>query len=212
MLRTWAPWAGARLFAEGFLYLTWPMWRAARRDHAARCRSAHGCSTRCCTASPAVEHEEVDEQAIEEEIRTIVGEGHREGLLEDEAREMIEGVIDLGDAYVSQIMTPRTDMHMIHVEAPWDEMLAEVIESGHTRIPVFDKTRDDIVGILYSKDLLPETRHGRPQLAHAAARARAQAAVRARDQGGRRPAARCSSSFARTSPWCSTSTAASRAW
>ena len=84
----------------------------------------------------------------------------RQGLLEDEAREMIEGVIDLGDAYVSQIMTPRTDMHMLQVDLPWDELMADVIESGHTRIPVYDKTRDDIVGLLYSKDLLPELATG----------------------------------------------------
>ncbi len=161
MLRTWAPWAGARLFAEGFLYFTWPVWRALAAmtlplSTGARLVDAllHRIAGR--------KHEEIDEQAIEDEIRTIVGEGHREGLLEDEAREMIEGVIDLGDAYVSQIMTPRTDMHMIHVDAPWDGMLAEVIESGHTRIPVYDKTRDDIVGILYSKDLLPEVATGDP--------------------------------------------------
>src|SRR5262245_51690896 len=161
MLRTWAPWAGARLFAEGFLYYTWPLWRTLAAltlplSTGARLLDAllHRVAGR--------KHEDVDEQAIEDEIRTIVGEGHREGLLEDEAREMIEGVIDLGDAYVSQIMTPRTDMHMIHVDAPWDEMLAEVIESGHTRTPVYDKTRDDIVGILYSKDLLPEVATGDP--------------------------------------------------
>jgi CBS domain containing-hemolysin-like protein len=161
ILRTWAPWAGARLFAEGFLYRTWPLWRAVAAltlplSVGARLLDAilHRIVGR--------KHEELDEQAIEEEIRTIVGEGHREGLLEDEAREMIEGVIDLGDAYVSQIMTPRTDMHMIHVETPWDQMLSEVIESGHTRIPVYDRTRDDIVGLLYSKDLLPELATGDP--------------------------------------------------
>ncbi|HMP05546.1 MAG TPA: hemolysin family protein [Lacipirellulaceae bacterium] len=159
MLRTWAPWAGARLFAEGFLCRTWPMWKTlstlivplalgARLLDAVLHRLAGRQSVNA------------DEQAIEEEIRTIVGEGHREGLLEDEAREMIEGVIDLGDAFVSQIMTPRTDMNMLHVDAPWDQMLAEVIESGHTRIPVYDKTRDDIVGMLYSKDLLPELATG----------------------------------------------------
>ena len=97
-----------------------------------------------------------DEESIEEEIRTIVSEGHREGLLEEEAREMIEGVIELGDAVVSHIMTPRTDIHMVQVNTPWDEVVESVIESGHTRVPVYDKTRDDIVGILYSKDLLPE--------------------------------------------------------
>lgn len=159
MVRTWTPWAGARLFAEGFLFRTWPMWRGLSAVTLPLVWGA--------LAFDAILHrmagrepQEVDEQAIEEEIRTIVSEGHRGGLLENEAREMIEGVIDLGDAYVSQIMTPRTDMHMVQVDLPWDELLAEVIESGHTRIPVYDKTRDDIVGLLYSKDLLPELATG----------------------------------------------------
>ncbi|MEM9658506.1 MAG: hemolysin family protein, partial [Planctomycetota bacterium] len=104
--------------------------------------------------------EQVDEQDIEEEIRTIVSEGHRGGVLEEDAREMIEGVIELGEADVAHIMTPRTDMHMVHVDLPWDELVADVIDAGHTRIPVFDATRDDIVGILYSKDLIPELATG----------------------------------------------------
>lgn len=158
-VRTWAPWVGARLFAEGFLYRTWPLWRALS---AVTLPLVWGAQLFDAILHRAVgrEPQEVDEQAIEEEIRTIVSEGHRGGLLEDEAREMIEGVIDLGDAYVSQIMTPRTDMHMLQVDLPWDELMAEVIESGHTRIPVYDKTRDDIVGLLYSKDLLPELATG----------------------------------------------------
>ena len=55
------------------------------------------------------------------DIRTIVTEGHREGLLEEDAREMIEGVIELGDVDVSQIMTPRTDMISMPAAASWDE-------------------------------------------------------------------------------------------
>lgn len=158
-VRTWAPWVGARLFAEGFLYQTWPFWRALS---AVMLPLVWGAQMLDAILHRVVgrEPQEVDEQAIEEEIRTIVSEGHRGGLLEDEAREMIEGVIDLGDAYVSQIMTPRTDMHMVQVDLPWDELLSEVIESGHTRIPMYDKTRDDIVGLLYSKDLLPELATG----------------------------------------------------
>jgi CBS domain containing-hemolysin-like protein len=159
IVRTWAPWAGARLFAEGFLYRTWPMWRAISAFTLPLVWGAQALDA-ILHRIAGREPQEVDEQAIEEEIRTIVSEGHRGGLLENEAREMIEGVIDLGDAYVSQIMTPRTDMHMVQVDLPWDELLAEVIESGHTRIPVYDKTRDDIVGLLYSKDLLPELATG----------------------------------------------------
>jgi CBS domain containing-hemolysin-like protein len=161
IVRTWAPWAGDRIFAEGFLYFTWPMWRtlaAAALPLAWGARLLDALLHRMVGRAP----QDVDEQAIEEEIRSIVGEGHREGLLEDEAREMIEGVIDLGDAYVSQIMTPRTDMHMLHVDVRWDALLADAIESRHTRIPVYDKTRDDIVGILYVKDLLPELATGDP--------------------------------------------------
>ena len=103
---------------------------------------------------------EEDEESLEEDIRTIVSEGHREGLLEEDAREMIEGVIELGDADVSEIMTPRTDMHMVPVDMPWDEVIADVIETGHTRTPVYENNRDDVIGVLYSKDLLPELATG----------------------------------------------------
>jgi CBS domain containing-hemolysin-like protein len=151
----WLPWSVARFGAARFLYRTWPLWNMI--GHLARplVWSAH--------ASDLLLHRiyggggpRADEESIEEEIRTIVSEGHREGLLEEEAREMIEGVIELGDVVVSHIMTPRTEIHMVQLNTPWDDVVESMIESGHTRVPVYDKTRDDIVGILYSKDLLPE--------------------------------------------------------
>ena len=94
--------------------------------------------------------------AFEEEIRTIVTEGHREGLLEEDAREMIEGVIELPDVTVSEIMTPRTDMECIADSLSWDEMLHFVISLSHSRIPVYGENRDDIVGVLHIKNLLRE--------------------------------------------------------
>ena len=66
------------------------------------------------------------------------------------------GLVSLGDADVSEIMTPRTDMHMLQVDLPWEQIIDDTIALGHTRIPVYDKNRDDVVGVLYSKDLLPE--------------------------------------------------------
>jgi putative hemolysin len=54
------------------------------------------------------------------------------------------------------VMTPRTEMHMLQAQQPWDEVLEYITSVGHTRLPVYDKSRDDIVGILYIKDLLPE--------------------------------------------------------
>lgn len=96
------------------------------------------------------------EASLHEELREIVAEGHREGLLEEEAREMIEGVIQLGDADVSQVMTPRTYMSTLQVGRSLEDACKFVISSGHTRIPVYDKSRDEIIGILHLKDLLPE--------------------------------------------------------
>ncbi|MCA9239140.1 MAG: HlyC/CorC family transporter, partial [Planctomycetales bacterium] len=154
-VRTWLPWSVSRICAASFLYYTWPVWRvidglltpfvwAARVIDA----SLH----RIAGQTPGV----MDGETIEEEIRTIVTEGHREGLLEEDAREMIEGVMELGDADVAHVMTPRTDMHMLRSDVEWDEMLADVIKMGHTRIPVYGANRDDILGVLYVKDLLPE--------------------------------------------------------
>jgi CBS domain containing-hemolysin-like protein len=149
------PWSIARVGAERFLYHTWTCWRLVHRLAYPLIWFARGVDMllhRLAGRAP----QNPNEDSFEEEIRTIVTEGHREGLLEEDAREMIEGVIELGDVDVSHIMTPRTEMHTVNVHWPWEQVLEYVISVGHTRIPVFDKTRDDVVGILYSKDLLPE--------------------------------------------------------
>jgi len=155
----WFSRAVARLWAAGILYYTWDVWLVVG--------ILLGPAVMAARFVDAVLHrlagrprEEPDEESFEEEIRTIVTEGHREGLLEEEAREMIEGVIELGDADVSEIMTPRTDMVSIPKTLSWDEALQFVIKSGHTRIPVTDRNRDDVVGILVAKDLLPELAKG----------------------------------------------------
>ncbi len=152
---SWLPCAIARLWGAVFLFRTWPLWRATTRLLAPLVWGAHltdGLLHRLAGRKP----EQPTEETIEEEIRTIVSEGHREGLLEEDAREMIEGVMELGDAVVAQIMTPRTYMSCMHGGLALDEAVKFVMASGHTRIPVFDKNRDDIVGILHMKDLVPE--------------------------------------------------------
>jgi CBS domain containing-hemolysin-like protein len=151
----WIPWAVARLWAAPVLYYTWNMWRATAvlmtplaLGERVFDALAHRLAGRIA--------DKPTEEDFEEEIRTIVTEGEREGWLEGEAREMIEGVIELGDATVSEVMTPRTDMTMMHVALPWPEALEFVVKAGRTRVPVYGKTRDEIAGILYIKDLLPE--------------------------------------------------------
>lgn len=164
-VKTTLPWSLSRLFAAPFLYHTWWAWRVVALAVSPLlfvARLLDALLHRVVGRTPAV----VDEGSFEEEIRTIVTEGHREGLLEEDAREMIEGVMELGDADVAHIMTPRTDVHMLPVGCSWEEVIADVIECGHTRIPVYNETRDDIVGVLYVKDLLQEIAKpiGKPKL------------------------------------------------
>jgi CBS domain containing-hemolysin-like protein len=151
----WIPYAVVRLWGDPFLYFTWPLWRTigiVLFPLVSGARFVDALVHRLAGKS----HEPPNGESFEEDIRTMVNEGHREGLLEEEAREMIEGVIELGEADVSEVMTPRTDMVCIFRGLGWQEMLDTVIAVRHTRIPVFNKNRDDIVGILYTKDLLPE--------------------------------------------------------
>ena len=98
--------------------------------------------------------EDEEEEALEDEIRSIVTAGMHEGLLEEDAWEMIEGVMELDDVDVQEIMTPRSEIDAIDVNTNWDDVLDYVVKSGRTRVPVFDGSLDKIVGILYAKDLL----------------------------------------------------------
>ena len=97
---------------------------------------------------------ESDEPTVEEEVRQVVDDALRDGRLEGAARDMIEGVMDLRDARVAQIMTPRTSMVTLPVHAAWSEVLAVATESAHTRMPVWDRSPDDVIGILHSRELL----------------------------------------------------------
>ena len=151
----WIPWAVVRLWAAPFVYYTWPLWQAVSILLAPLLLGARFVDTLLHRLAGR-QHEVPNEESFEDEIRTIVTEGHREGLLEEDAREMIEGVIELSDVDVSEIMKPRTDMVSMPLSLSWQEALRFVIQVGHTRIPVYEKNRDDIIGILVTKDLLPE--------------------------------------------------------
>jgi CBS domain containing-hemolysin-like protein len=149
----WLPRTLARLWSAPLLFATWPLWKAVYRLTMPLTIAARFVDTLLYRLAGRIP-EQRTEETYGDEIRSVVTEGHREGLLEEEAREMIEGVIDLGDADVSEVMTPRTDMQSIQVGLPWQEVLDFVIKVRRTRIPVFDKNRDDVVGVLYAKDLL----------------------------------------------------------
>jgi len=96
----------------------------------------------------------------EEELRLLVNVGEEEGLIEPDEREMIEGIFSFGDTVVREVMIPRVDIVALDETATLDEAIEVVIAHGHSRIPVYAETIDQIVGILYAKDLLPALRAG----------------------------------------------------
>ncbi len=98
----------------------------------------------------------------EEELRTLVDVGASEGVVEREEREMIHKVFELEDTLVRSVMVPRTDMFCLDIETPREEILPALRENLHSRVPVFEGSIDVIVGILYTKDLLPYVSSGLP--------------------------------------------------
>jgi putative hemolysin len=98
----------------------------------------------------------------EEELRTLVDVGASEGVVERDEREMIHKVFELEDTPVRSVMVPRTDMFCLDVETPVPEILPALRENLHSRVPVYESSIDVIVGVLYTKDLLPYVATGLP--------------------------------------------------
>jgi CBS domain containing-hemolysin-like protein len=95
----------------------------------------------------------------EEELRLLMNVGEEQGLIEQEEREMIEGIIAFGDTLVREIMVPRVDIVALESGSTLEHALDVVSSSGHSRIPVYEGTIDRVIGILYAKDLIPALRH-----------------------------------------------------
>ena len=90
----------------------------------------------------------------EEEIRTIVDVGQESGVIENTERDMIHNLFDFGDAEAKEIMVPRIDMTFVQADATYEEVLRIFREDKFTRIPVYEDSTDQIIGILNMKDLL----------------------------------------------------------
>ena len=96
----------------------------------------------------------------EEEIRALVETGQAQGILEPKEREMISSIFELGDKEVREVMIPRTDIVAIDVTMPASEVLEQITQVGHSRLPVYEGSADDIIGVVYVKDLFRRLAHG----------------------------------------------------
>jgi putative hemolysin len=90
-----------------------------------------------------------------EELRLIVERGGEQGVLEAEEEQMINAVIELGDRRVHEVMVPRIAIVGLPSTTTLDEAIEMIVGEGHSRIPVYEESIDEVVGILYAKDLLP---------------------------------------------------------
>lgn len=92
-------------------------------------------------------------QMTESELRTVVNVSHEEGVIEPEEKFMISNVVDFGDALCKDIMIPRADIICADVVSTYDELIDLFMSESYSRIPIYEESKDNIIGILYLKDL-----------------------------------------------------------
>jgi len=92
----------------------------------------------------------------EEEIKGVIDQGLAEKALEKEEMELVHGALNFDDTVIRSVMTPRTKMFTLNAKMLLFEALPQINKSGHSRIPIFGETRDDIVGFIHARDVLKE--------------------------------------------------------
>lgn len=95
----------------------------------------------------------------EEELRLLISEGRKSGAIDQTEHQLIEKIFEFNDKQASEIMVPRNHMIAINLEDSRDEIFQKVTEEGFSRIPVYKETIDNIVGIIYTKDLISASEH-----------------------------------------------------
>lgn len=91
---------------------------------------------------------------VVEDLRDVIEDADLEGELDETERELIENVVDVHEVDVSEVMTPRTEIEAVQIDAAAEELMNTIANSGHTRIPVYEKDLDSIVGLVYAQDVI----------------------------------------------------------
>jgi len=105
--------------------------------------------------------EEYPNKVTEDELITLVDASEQNGIIEQEERQMIRSIIQLGETLTREIMVPRIDIIALDVHAPLSEAMDKLVETGFSRLPVYEETVDNIIGLLYAKDLISLWRDGK---------------------------------------------------
>jgi putative hemolysin len=107
---------------------------------------------------------EDDDEAAKQEILQAASDGQAEGAVDADEVDMIESVMEFGDTDAAEIMTPRTDIFALPADTPWADAAAQIHKAGHTRVPVYRDNLDNILGVLYAKDLLQHVNDDNPPM------------------------------------------------
>jgi putative hemolysin len=148
------PWSLARVTGERFLARCWPVLEivlGGMRLSVAAVRRIDAFMHRLWGLKEPAGH---TTESLLREVESVVDLGQREGILAPQARRMIERVIAAQQEDVSSVMTPRTEMECVPATASLEEARLLMVAGGHSRMPVIGASPDDIVGILYAKELL----------------------------------------------------------
>ncbi|WP_437226702.1 hemolysin family protein [Planctomicrobium sp. SH661] len=148
------PWSISRVAAESVLYRCWPLIQILIPVVRPILVVARWIDTLMHRVAGRSDPTPENLETFAEEIQSVVDEGEREGILESHSGRMIQRVMELREDDVRSVMTPRTDMVAIQASCSLEEARRQLLEAGHSRIPVVDGSMDDIVGLLYARDLL----------------------------------------------------------
>ncbi|RLB73528.1 MAG: HlyC/CorC family transporter [Deltaproteobacteria bacterium] len=90
----------------------------------------------------------------EEELQELIDASEQQGIIDEGEGDMLQSILELDETILREIMVPRTDMVCVDAEAPFGNILKAILSSGHSRIPVYQNNIDNIIGLVYAKDLL----------------------------------------------------------
>jgi putative hemolysin len=150
----WLPRIAVRYSSSFFLYHSWPFWKGLAIVTGPFLGLGDMFTWVGQRLTDEPEDEDFEEEMIEDEIRTMITAGQRDGVFAEGVPEMIQGVMDLDESDVASIMTPRSMVDALSLDLPWEEVVRFVADCGRTRLPVYRGNLDNVIGVLFVKDLL----------------------------------------------------------
>lgn len=102
--------------------------------------------------------DDLEEKVSKEEIKSLIEVGQEHGVINETEKEMINGIFEFDNKLAKEVMTPRTEVFLINIETPINKVIDDILEEQFSRIPVYEGDSDNIIGILYIKDIFIEGR------------------------------------------------------